>query len=346
MKISKEIKTGVIAILAIALLIAGINFLKGNSFLGGDRVYYAYFPSSGGVATANSVIVNGVIVGKVTKISLTNNPDSLKRVLIKFNIQDKALKIPHGSVIEAGAIDLFNKGLILKLNSDLSKGYYEDGSTIRGVVSIDITSQVRAYADPLVQKVQSALSSVDKMVKSLSSFWDTTATSEIKGSMHELKTAIHKLGGVAGQLEYLVANERQKFSKIMSNIESISTNLKKSNDQVTAIIGNTKKISDDLLTSDFKSVISNASTVIKSLNEILDDSKNGEGTLGKLIKDEQLYLSLVHTSEEMQHLVNDLRVHPERYVHFSLLGGKIKEYNSTKLEEQELKKQSDTIPNH
>jgi phospholipid/cholesterol/gamma-HCH transport system substrate-binding protein len=344
LKISKEIKAGVIAIAAIGLLVAGVNFLKGNSFFGGDQVYYAYFPNSGGVAVASSVMVNGVVVGKITKIQLTNKPDSLKKVLITFNIQDRSLKIPRQSVIEAGAIDLFNKGLILKLNSDISQGYYEAGATIKGIVSVDITSQVKAYADPLVQKVQTALGSIDKMVNSLSSFWDTTATSEIKGSMRELKMAIHKLGNVAGQMESLVSDERQKFSKIMSNIESISSNLKKSNDQVTAIIGNTKKISDDLLTSDFKAVISNASITIKSLNEMLDKTKKGEGSLGKLINDDKLYNALLSTSDELQNLVDDLQLHPERYIHFSLLGAKTKGLPLTGNEEKSLRKLLDSIP--
>lgn len=70
MKISKEIKTGVIAIVAIGLLVAGVNFLKGNSFFGGDEVYYAYFPNSGGVAVAGSVMVNGVPVGKLSLIHI------------------------------------------------------------------------------------------------------------------------------------------------------------------------------------------------------------------------------------------------------------------------------------
>lgn len=345
MKISKEIKAGIIAIAAIGLLIAGVNFLKGNSFFGGDQVYYAYFPNSGGVAVASSVMVNGVVVGKITKIQLTNKSDSLKKVLITFNIQDKSLKIPHESVIEAGAIDLFNKGLILKLNSDISKGYYKPGATIKGIVSVDITSQVKAYADPLVQKVQTALGSIDKMVNSLSSFWDTTATSEIKGSMRELKMAIHKLGNVAGQMESLVSEERQKFSKIMSNIESISSNLKKSNDFVSAIIGNTKKISDDLLSSDFKTVISNASTTIKNLNELLDKTKKGEGSLGKLVNDERLYNALLNTSDELQNLVDDLQLHPERYIHFSLLGAKTKGLPLTGNEEKRLRKLLDSIPN-
>lgn len=345
MKISKEIKTGVIAIAAIGLLIAGINFLKGNSFFGGDDVYYAYFPNSGGVAVAGSVMVNGVPVGKIISIDLTQEQDSMKKVLIKFNIQEKNFKIPKGSVIEAGALDLFNKGIILHLNSDLSQGFYKPKDKLQGIVTVDITTQVKAYADPLVQKVQVALSSIDKMVTSFSAFWDTTATSSIKNSMKELQTAIHKFGNVAGEVETMLIEEKVKFARIMSNIESISINLKKSNDQVTAIIGNTKQITDDLVTSDFKGVINNASSTLKNLNSVLDKAQSGDGTLGKLINDTKLYDELVNTNKKLQSLVSDLQVHPERYIHFSVLGSKTKGVPLTSDEEKKLKKLLDSIPN-
>ncbi len=345
MKISKEIKTGVITIAAIGLLIAGVNFLKGNSFLGGDEVYYAYFPNSGGVPVAGSVMVNGVVVGKVLSIDLTESKDSLKKVLITFNIQEDNFKIPRGSKLEAGSIDLFNKGLLLSLNPDISKGFYKPGDKMQGVVTVDITTQVKAYADPLVQKVQTALSSIDKMVNSLSAFWDTTATSEIKGSLKELQIAIHKLGNVAGEVESLVGEEKVKFGRILSNVESISLNLKKSNDQISAVLGNAQKITDDLVSADFKSVIGNASATLKNLNAVLDQAQKGEGTLGKLLGDEALYNELVNTNKELQNLVNDLQLHPERYIHFSLLGAKTKGVPLTGREEKQLRQLLDSVPN-
>ena len=344
MKVSKELKTGIIAIVAIGLLVAGINFLKGNSFFGGDDSYYAYFPNSGGVAVAGSVYVNGVVVGKILDIELTNKTDSLKKVLIKFSIQESGFKIPKGSILEAGSIDLFNKGLLLKMNPDISKGFYKPGDYLQGLVTIDITTQVKAYADPLVQKVQTALGSIDKMVNSLSAFWDTTGNSEVTGSLKELKLAIHKLGGVAGQVETLVAEEKVKFGRIMSNVESISLNLKKSNDQITSILGNAKQFTDDLVTSQFKQVINNASETIKHLNTILGDANNGEGTLGKLLTDDKLYNELVETNKDLQDLVKDIELHPERYIHFSVLGAKTKGVQLNQRDEQKLHKMLDSIP--
>jgi phospholipid/cholesterol/gamma-HCH transport system substrate-binding protein len=246
--------------------------------------------------------------------------------------------------LEAGSVDLFNKGLLLSLNPDLSAGFFQPGDAIQGIVSTDITTQVKSYADPLVKKVQVALTSIDKMVNSLSAFWDTTANSQIKGSMKELQMAIHKLGNVAGEVESMLISEKMKFSKIMSNVEAISSNLKESNDKVAAIIGNTKKITDDLVTADFKSVIQHASSTLKNLNAVLDNAQNGNGTLGKLLRDEKLYNELVQTNKALQNLVIDLNVHPERYIHFSVFGAKSKGLSVTDNEEKKLKRLLDSIP--
>ncbi len=345
MKISKEIVTGIIAILAIGLLVAGINFLKGNSFFGGDEVYHAYLPNSGGIAVASSVMVNGVAVGKVIDIELTNEKDSLKKVLVTFNIQEKGFKIPKGSSIEAGALDLFNKGLILSLSPDISKGFYAPGDYLQGIVTVDITTQVKAYADPLVKKVQGAISSIDNMVTSLTAFWDTTATSEIEGSLGELKLAIHNLGLVADQVQGMVVEEKDKFSRIVSNVESITANIKKSNDAVNEIIGNAKNFSDELVTINFKKIINDATATINSLNGVIQKANSPDGSIGMLLNDTKLYDNLVETNNELQLLVNDLRLHPERYIHISLLGTKTKGVPLTEQEEKRLRQLLDTTAN-
>ena len=343
-KFSKEVATGFFVILAIGLLVAGINFLKGNSFFGGDDYYYAYFPNSGQVTPATDVVVNGVIVGKVLDVQLTDDKDSLKRVIIRFNIQDKNFKIPIGSTVEAGAIDLFSKGLIVRANPDISKGFYEPGNEVPGIVLTDITTQVKSYVDPITQKLQLIMTSVDKTLTDLSAFWDTTASSEMESSLREVKLAIKKFGNAASEIEALVVEEKVKLSRIMSNVQDITYNLKKSNDTVKAIVGNVKRITDDLVTADFKGVIENAKNTLAKVNTSLEAANNGEGTLGKLLGDESLYNELVRTNQELQNLVNDLQVHPERYIHFSVFGTKTKGVPLTNLEEKRLRNLLDTIP--
>jgi phospholipid/cholesterol/gamma-HCH transport system substrate-binding protein len=343
-RFSKEIKAGLIAIFAIAFLVAGVNFLKGNSFFGGDRIYYAYFPNSGQIAPSNNVTLNGVIVGKVMTIEYvsTNPPD--KKVKVGFSIAEKNIQIPKGSRIEIGSLDLLNKGMLLFLNPDLSKGFVNPGETIEGKLSVDMFSQVKQYADPISQKVQAMMSSVDKMVGSLSAFWDNTATSEIEGSMRDVKLAIRKLGNVADQMEGFVADEKIKFDKILNNVENITFNLKKSNDEITAIIGNTKKITDDVVSSEYIEVISEAKKSLKSFNDVLLKVKNGEGSIGLLLNDKQLYNELVTSNKDLQNLVKDLQKNPNRYVHLSVFGSKVKGTQLSPREEKKLKKLLDSIP--
>lgn len=342
MKISKEIKTGIIAIAAIGLLVAGVNFLKGNSFFGGDDIYYVYFPNTAGVTPATSVVVNGVIIGKVLEVELTGSQEINKQVMMTFNISDKDFKIPKGSDVKAGGIDLLTKGIIIFPNHEATNGYYKPGDKIQGIVSVDMLGEVKAYADPLVAKVQTALGSLDKFINQVSSFWDTTATTELKGSMKELQVAIRKLGNVAEEVEGLVASEKIKLGRIFSNVESITGNLEKSNAQITAILGNAKQLSDDLVSADFKGTIAEAKNTLTKFNLLLENANNGEGTLGKLLADDELYNQLNKTNERLQNLVEDIEIHPERYIHFSVFGAKTKGVPLSPSEERQLKQLLDS----
>lgn len=344
MKYSKELKAGIIAIISIAILVAGVNFLKGNSFFGGDDKYYAFFPNSGQIMVSSNVTLNGVVVGKVMDVTYVPQNTSDKRVKVTFSIQNNDVKLPKGTIVEIGSLDLLTKGILIQVPNDLSNGNYKPGETLPGRLSVDMMSQVKSYADPISQRLQAMMSSIDKMVVSLSAFWDETATSEIEGSLKQVKITIQKLGNVAQELEGFVEEEKVHFGHIMNNVESITTNLKKSNDQITAIIGNTKKISDDLITADFKSVILNAETTLKKLNNVLAEVESGKGTVGKLLHDDKLYTELVETNNELQNLTSDLQLHPERYIHFSVFGAKTKGVPLSGNEEKKLRKILDSIP--
>lgn len=344
MKIKKEIKAGIIAIVSIGLLVTGINFLKGYSFFGGDDQYTAYFPNAGGVSASTSVYVNGVVVGKVISVDYNPGGDSTSKVRMKFTIQDDNLRIPKSSVLETGSVDLLNKGLLLYMGDDLSKGYYTEKDPIQGHVQLDMFGQLKSYANPVMQKVSALVLNVDKTITSLKGFWDTTATSEIKESLVSLKMTFKKFSNIADDVEGLVASEKVKLSRIMSNVESITGNLKASNDKISKILNNFEKVSDDLMTADFKKVITNANAVIEKLNATFTSIEEGKGTLGKLLKDEKLYNELVQTNKSLQNLVQDLEKHPERYIHFSVFGAKTKGVPITTDEEKKLRNLLDSIP--
>ena len=344
MKLSKEIKAGFIAVSAIVLLVVGINFLKGYSLLGGDDTFYAYFPNSGQVMVSGNVTLNGVIIGKILDIqNVPSNPEN-RRVKIKFSVSESGIDLPKGTIIELGSLDLLTKGLIVNYPDQFKSGYYRPGEEIPGKMSADMFSQVKQYADPISQKLQSLILHIDGMVNSLSGVFDENGSNDITASIKELRITIKKIGDLSSEIQGFVGQEKAQFSKIMDHVESITSNLKKSSDEVSAIIGNTKKISDDLVTADFKGTILEAQTTLKKFNFMLEDVNKGSGTLGKLIHDEKLYNELVETNNELQELVDDLQAHPERYVHLSVIGGKSKGLQLTGKQEGKLKKWLDTIP--
>lgn len=319
MKRSKELLAGFIAVLAIVMLVFGINFLKGYSLFGGDDTYTAYFPNSAQVMVSANVTLNGVVIGKILKIeNVPTNPVN-RRVKITFSISESNIKLPKGTLVELGSLDLLSKGLSVIYPALQNKGFYTAGAEIPGKMSADMFSQVKQYADPISQKIQSLIVNIDGMVNSLSGAFDGTEKSGISSSLKELKSTIHKIGILADRIDNFVGDEKLKFERVMDNVDGITLNLKKGSDQLATILGDAKKVSENLVSTDFKRAFMDAENVLGKVTLILEDIEQGNGTLSKLLNDQKLYDELVETNNDLQNLVKDLKEHPDRYVHFSLI---------------------------
>lgn len=345
MKVSKEFKIGLAVILATALLILGINFLKGNSFFGGDDVYYAYFPTSGTLQPSSSVTLNGVEVGRVLAIDLVNPnsyTDPNKRVLIKYSIQTADLRIAKGSGIRIVPGVLSTEMQLLQ-NFVADEGYLTVGDTLAGTVSQEITEQIETQLLPVKRKLEDLMTSIDNIVSSITVFWDTSAAYSLDQSLNEVKIAIARFGNVAYNLDDLITSEKVKLGNIFSNVEDITENFKETNKEIKKVVGNVSTITDSLMTADFKLVISEATATLQKFNAVLSDAADGNGTLGKLLKDEELYNELNNTNKQLQYLVDDIKEHPERYIHFSVFGKKTKGVPISKEEERKLKVLLDSI---
>ena len=293
---------------------------------------------------SSNVTLDGVIVGKVLNIeNLPTNPQK-KRVKITFSLQNESIQLPKGTIVEIGALDFLTKGLMVNIPENYKQEFFKPGSVIPGRLMEDMMSLLKQYADPITKQLSAMMINVDKMVGSLNSFWDDKATSQIESSLKQIKITIEKLGNVASEIEDFVGEEKKILARVMGNVESITHNLKKSNEQITAIVGNTKKLTDDFVSADFKTVILDAQTTIQKLNLILTSIEKGEGSIGKLLNDETLHTELIETNNELQNLVNDLQVHPERYIHFSVFGAKTKGVPVSAKDEKKLRKLLDSIP--
>ncbi|MDX1653484.1 MAG: MlaD family protein [Brumimicrobium sp.] len=346
MKVSKEFKSGLVVILATALLIFGVNYLKGNSFFGGDDVYYAYFPTSGTLSPSSPVTLNGVEVGKILSVELVNpnkyvNP--AKRVIVKFNIQSEGLKLAKGTEMEI-VPGVLSTGMQVHQNFIGDKGFHKVGDTLPGYVSQEITEQIESQLLPVKRKMENLMTSVEGIVNSITVFWDTSAAYTLDQGLNEVKIAISRFGRVAYNVDNLIEDQKAKFSRILDNVESITKNFEKTNNEIRKAVGNVTELTDTLLTVDFKLAMEEATLTLKNVNELLKEASEGEGTLGKLLEDEQLYNELNTTNQKLQNLVEDIQVHPERYIHVSVFGRKTKGVPLTKDEERKLKKVLDTVP--
>ena len=194
----------------------------------------------------------------------------------------------------------------------------------------DLSNKFRELKSLVYEYKEEKEKEIEQLVQEQNSF-----KKEIEKSKEDYEKIIDN---AADQIEGLLTDERIRLSRIMNNVEEITLNLRKSNDTVKAIIGNVKQITDDLVTADFKETIAQATQTIKHVNKILDEAASGNGTLGKLLTDDKLYFDIIESNKALQDLVNDLKAHPERYIHFSVFGAKTKGVPLTVDQEDKLMK--------
>jgi hypothetical protein len=147
---------------------------------------------------------------------------------------------------------------------------------------------------------------------------------DINAFMNKLAVEIQALEKTAIKLDNLIITEKPKISVILNNLSSISLNLSKSESKINSILSNVSNITDSLSKSQLKSAVANAEKSVKELNILLSKINQGQGTLGKLIKNDSLYINLNKSAEDLDKFLKDIKANPKRYVDFSIFGKKDK----------------------
>lgn len=313
-KISREIKAGVIVIIAIAFFVWGYTFLKGKDLLEKTYTYYAIYERVDGLMNSAPVFVNGLKVGNVGEILFLN--DTNRNVIIELKV-DKNFLIPYKSIAEIYSADLMGTRAIKIVLSNENK-YYRPYDTIYSSIEADLKTQVSAQVLPLKHKAEDLIKSIDSVMTVVQSIFDKQTRYNISRSIESIKNAVESLEKTSVTLDTLVQSERYALTRIIANIESISENLRNNNELITNVIKNLSALSDSLQQANIKQTIFNANKALYEANLILDKINRGEGSLGMLIHNEQLYKNLESSSKNLDVLLRDLRENPKRYVHFSL----------------------------
>ncbi|MGQ9846963.1 MAG: MlaD family protein [Bacteroidales bacterium] len=342
-KIAKEVKVGVTVIVAMAIFSWGYSFLKGKELFEKTYTYYSIYKSVDGLNVSAPVLVNGIKVGRVNDIRFIS--DSNTNVIVELKI-NKNFLIRDSSVAEIFSADLMGTRAIHLIQSN-SKKYYQPYDTLLSSVEADLKTQVSAQVLPLKKKAEDLIKSVDSVMVVVQSIFDKQTRYNLTRSFESIRITVENLAKTTTSLDTLVQSEKYSLTRIIANIESITENFRNNNELITNVMKNLSAFSDSLQQANVKQTIINANNALAQATKIIEKINKGEGSLGMLIHNEQLYTNLEKASKNLDLLLKDLRENPKRYVHFSLfdLGRTViledNEKNRKKLK-KELKSETDT----
>lgn len=314
MKLSREFKTGFIAVLVIGIFIWGFNYLKGkNLFDPPARTYYTEYQNVQGLSKTSEVTINGLVVGKVTNISFNPNPLKKGTLLVEFSVAGD-FEFSKNSIAKIYSASLMG-GKSLAIIPEFNGQNAVSGDYLQGEVESDIFSSFSDKINPLQSKIENVIVSADSLLVGLNQILDKRARREIRMSISDVNETIDNFNKTSLALNEIIENNRQKLSKSMSNIEKASNNFAKVSDSINAL--------------ELNKTMKKLQITLNNFNEVIRKIDEGDGSMAMLINDKKLYENLKNASKEMEELLKEVKEHPKRFVHFSIFGKKEKEYNPT-----------------
>ena len=304
----KSVKVGVLSLLTIFLLYFGINFLKGINVMNNGRVFYAYYDNVSGLTEGNSVTVKGYKIGTITKINFDLEKENLLKVTLHV---ENGINIPLNTIAKIMSTDLMGtKGISLSLGDTSVMSV--SGSELASSIESSLQDEVNAQILPLKNKTEQLIGSIDSVMTVITSVLNKDARESLTKSLVSLDRTFSTLSETMLVVDKIVNENEKNISTIMTNFTSISSNLNASNEEIKNIISNFSSISDSLSKADILSTLS-------SIDKITSKINNSEGSLGQLVNDKELYNNLKDASQELDELIADMKLHPERYLTFSIL---------------------------
>ncbi len=307
MKISYEIKTAVLVLLGILMFIIGFSYLKGNHVFISDRTFYAIYDDVEGISKGTPVTISGFNVGSIQNIEFFNDSEKL---LVKFRVENKInfSKNSIAQIYETGLIG--GKALAVITKPGIVA---ESGDTLSSAIAPGLTELVNDKLSPLQEKIESTFVSADSLLIAINNILDNQTQSNIKNTFEDLSETVENVKFSTSKFENLLEENENKISNIINRIDITSSNLSNFSNSF----------------ADLEKTIENFSKTSDNLNLILSEISSGNGTFNKLIFDDSIVNSLNSASENINLLLEDLRLNPKRYVHFSLFGKKNKPYEKS-----------------
>ena len=285
----REVKIGIFAVAMIGVAWAGIRFLKGFDIFSRNVEYYAAYDQINGVQNASPIMMKGVKIGSVTGLSF--DPARSDKVVLRFTIK-REYRIPTDSEAK-----IFSNGLMgakaIEITYGTADTYLHKGDTLRSSRDRDLMDVAGSELDFFKQKVSQLTGDLSRALDNLNRLMEDNA-GNIAGTLGNLNS-------VTGDMAQILSAEKNNLKSALENLSKFSDMLGDNAQRVDSIIGNVDR-------------------VVAQFSDLVARIAQGEGTVGKLMNDPELYDSLNRASENLSALLADVKQYPGRYVHLSLFG--------------------------
>ena len=333
MKISRELKVGLIAVLTIAALYWGFSFLKGSNLFDSSRYFYAVYNQVDGLGPSRPVTINGFKVGQVADIAFM--PDQSGRLYVKMSINND-FNIPHDTKARIYSSNLMGEKAI-SLDLGRSVEYAVSGDTLYGDIELSITEEVNRQVAPLKEKAEKLIGSIDTVMVLASGFLNSDNKQNFTRTFQSIRRSFATLEHSVQVFDTTLSKSQDGLITTLENLSSVTSTFKENEAEFDKIIKNFGAISDSLSEVELKRTFTTLEQTLQETQAVVQKINNSEGTMGALVNDKEVYENLARSTEQLNLLLLDLKYNPQRYLNFSVFGNS-KEYTEEEIRKMEAEK--------
>lgn len=319
MKLSNETKVGILAIAAIVVLVLGFNFLKGQNVFSKPPVLYAVFSNIGSLDKSNQVKINGLPVGTVYNIKQADK--EVNNIIVELHLT-RDIEIPKNSIAFIDAA--FPNPSFINIEKGDQHVYLKSGDTISTRLDKGLFGSIQTQVAPTLTRVNETLDSLKFILGSINAVFDPN-------TKHNLQDVIAHLAVSSANLQQLLNAQTGLLAQSLANVNTVTANLAKNNDAISSSIRNVEVTTSKLANANIEGTVAALQSAVVELKNTITNLNSKNGSLGLLMNDRELYDKLNKVSDRLNKAalsaeitLDDLRLHPKRYVNFSMFGSKTK----------------------